>query len=121
MSIACTSGSRDEKRLAVPPYGLSYFELVRRAFQPLGSATAEENAMAEITCPPRRPSAIADKWKGWGAAPRTRLVPIEWPDGAPPPAQGPLTQIQLIYRSDVAGRLRTILRRRRAGPTARSA
>jgi hypothetical protein len=113
--------ARDEKRLAVPPYGLSYFELVRRAFQPLGSATAEENAMAEITCPPRRPSAIADKWKGWGAAPRTRLVRIEWPDGAPPAAQGPLTQTQLIYRSDVAGRLRTILRRRRAGPTARSA
>ena len=26
--------ARDEKRLAVPPYGRSYFELVRRAFQP---------------------------------------------------------------------------------------
>jgi hypothetical protein len=105
--------ARDEKRLAVAPYGLSYFELVRRAFQCRESVTEEENRQAEVHCPPRRRSGIADKWDGWGDAPRTRLVPIDWPDVAPPPSQGPLDQIQLVYRSDVAGRLRTIVRRRR--------
>ncbi len=101
--------ARDERRLAVPPYGLSYFELVRRAFHRRDGAALP---LPDFACSPRRRAAIADKWVEWSReAPRTDLVPIAWAQDAPPTAQGPLTQNQLLYRSDVGGRLKAILRR----------
>jgi hypothetical protein len=102
---------QDEKRLAVPPYSLSYFELVRRAFHRRG----EDEALEDATAAPkrsRRTARIADRWDPWKSAPRTELVPIEWPNGTPPVAQGPINQLQLLYRSDVGGRLKTVLNRR---------
>jgi hypothetical protein len=102
---------QDEKRLAVPPYSLSYFELVRRAFHRRG----EDEALEDGTAAPkrsRRTARIADRWDPWKSAPRTELVPIEWPNGRPPVAQGPINQLQLLYRSDVGGRLKTVLNRR---------
>ena len=60
------------------------------------------------------PSGIATKWDAWAEAPRTTLVPIGWPEkGAP--GQGPMSQLDLLYRSDVAGRLLAAL----AGAAAR--
>jgi hypothetical protein len=110
---------RDEKRLAVPPYGESYFELVRRAFQ---SRADIEREPAPIVCASRARSALAGKWDPWKQAPRTTLVPIAWPAGREPDAQGPIHQTQLIYRSDVGGRLRAVLGvaepRRRSGAIA---
>ena len=122
----------DERRLAVPPYGLSYFELVRRAFQ-RRSRVREEEALARAeradrgASDPRRdfrgavdpieagPSGIATKWDAWAEAPRTTLVPIGWPEKGAPDGQGPMTQLDLLYRSDVAGRLLAAL----AGAAAR--
>jgi len=95
----------DEARLAVPPYGRSYFELVARAF----------THRADRDPPPKpagkgRPDRVAPAWTAWAGTPRTDLVPIGWPArGAPPSAAGPINQIELIYRSDVEGRLRAIL------------
>ena len=54
-------------------------------------------------------SGIATKWDAWAEAPRTTLVPIAWPDKGKPDGQGPITQLDLLYRSDVAGRLRAAL------------
>ena len=100
--------ARDEKRLAVPPYGLSYFELVRRAF-----AGRPDGPPPDPAALPSRPKAgVAPAWEAWRAAPRTELVPIAWPPRAAPAGQGPISQIQLVYRSDVGGRLKAILRRR---------
>jgi hypothetical protein len=99
---------RDEKRLAVPPYGRSYFELVRRAFQRRGETGAPA---AEIGPAPPRKTAVAAAWDAWSDAPRTDLVPIAWPPGGAPSGQAPITQIQLVYRSDVSGRLKSVLRR----------
>ena len=122
----------DERRLAVPPYGLSYFELVRRAFQ-RRSRVREEEALARAeradrgASDPRRdfrgavdpieagPSGIATKWDAWAEAPRTTLVPIGWPEKGAPGGQGPMSQLDLLYRSDVAGRLLAAL----AGAAAR--
>ena len=102
--------AHDETRLAVPPYGGSWFELVRRAFQRSGDGASADPE--PIRAPSRRPTAIADKWRRWGNLPRTTLCAIEWPVGQPAGLQGPLTQSQLLYRSDVGGRLKTILHRR---------
>ena len=102
--------ARDEKRLAVPPYSGSYFDLVLRAFQRRGEddATVDRGPIV-----PNRPkSPIATRWDAWGGAPRTELVPIGWPGGAAPNPQGQISQLQLIYRSDVGGRLRAVLGRR---------
>jgi hypothetical protein len=101
----------DEKRLAVPPYSRSYFELVARAFHRRG----EDEALADGVAAVRRrtPKAvIAGKWEPWKSAPRTELVPIEWPKGAAPRAQGVICQPELLYRSDVGGRLKSVLARR---------
>jgi hypothetical protein len=98
--------ARDEKRLAVPPYGLSWFELVRRSFA--GRAAVPPPDPAAL-----RPKAgVAPAWNAWGRAPRVELAPMRWPRGAAPAGQAPITQIQLLYRSDVGGRLKAILRRR---------
>ena len=48
-------------------------------------------------------SGIATKWDAWAEAPRTTLVPIAWPDKGKPDGQGPITQLELLYRSDVGG------------------
>ncbi len=102
--------ARDEKRLAVPPYGLSYFELVRRTFNRRGEETPPREPAGPVA---RRPGpGIAADWNAWRSTPRTELLPIEWPKGASPSGQGPINQLQLIYRSDVGGRLKAILRRR---------
>ena len=67
--------ARDEKRLAVPPYGLSYFELVRRAFAGRADGAAR----------PRRPAVAAEGRASprpgtpGARAPRAELVPIAWP------------------------------------------
>jgi hypothetical protein len=111
--------ARDEKRLAVPPYGRSYFELVRRAFQRRGEGAGADPAEGAITCRSRSRAALAEKWDPWRAAPRTELVPIGWSRLRPPAGQGPLTQIDLVHRSDVGDRLRAILARPTpAGPGA---
>jgi len=120
--------AEDERRLAVPPYGLSYFELVRRAFQ-RRSRVREEEALARAeraergASDPARdfrggvepieagPSGIATRWDAWAEAPRTELVPIGWPDKGGPDRQGPITQLDLLYRSDVAARLQAALAR----------
>jgi hypothetical protein len=98
--------ARDEKRLAVPPYGLSYFELVRRAFAGRAAGRPPER------CPRRPKAGVGAGWDAWRGVPRAELVPIDWPPGAAPTRQVPITQIQLVYRSDVRGRLKAILRRR---------
>jgi hypothetical protein len=97
---------RDEKRLAMPPYGRSYFELVRRAFH--SRAEAEAGA-APAPIVSTAADGIADKWNAWRDAPRTTLVPITWPARGGPGAQGPIRHVDLIYRSDVGGRLRDTL------------
>ena len=105
----------DERMLCVPPYGRSYFELVRRTFQ--GRETVPPTLPA-VECNPRARTAIAGKWDPWKQAPRTTLVPISWPrDQVPTTSPRPISQVQLIYRSDVGGRLNGILRRR--APTRR--
>ena len=109
---------RDEKRLAVPPYGRSYFEMVRRAFQRRDDGDADIGS-GVVSCRSRSRTAIADKWNAWRTVPRTELVPIGWSQQRPPAAQGTLSQIDLIYRSDVGGRLREILAR--PGPPRRRA
>jgi hypothetical protein len=118
--------AEDERRLAVPPYGLSYFELVRRAFH-RRSRVRDEEALARAERAKRRaadpqhdfrgfvepiaagPSGIATKWDACAAAPRTTLAPIGWPENRRPDGQAPITQLDLLYRSDVAGRLRAAL------------
>ena len=50
-------------------------------------------------------------WDAWRTAPRTELLPIKWPKGSAPTGQGPISQIELLYRSDVGRRLEAILRR----------
>ena len=123
--------AEDERRLAVPPYGLSYFELVRRAFH-RRSRVREEEALARAEraergrSDPARdfrgavepieagPSGIATRWDEWGQAPRTTLVPIGWAGKGRPEGQGPITQLDLLYRSDVAGRLGAVLGAARA-------
>jgi hypothetical protein len=106
--------SRDEKRLAVPPYGRSYFTLVRRAFQTRGEDDAPE---PEGPPPARSRAAVSPAWDAWRSAPRTELLPIAWPRGAVPGDQGSLGQPQLVYRSDVGGRLKAILARPAPKPT----
>lgn len=132
----------DEARLRVPPYGRSYFDLVRRAFQSRDEEAAlreaaerekarrkaarSEGARPEDTEPtvqpaPVRRDGISAAWTDWERAPRTALFPIRWPDSTRIDARAasrPLTQIDLIYRSDVGGRLAGILTPppRRAGP-----
>ena len=110
--------ARDERRLAVPPYGRSYFELVRRAFhrraraatdRPRGAAAAARRPRDPRPRAAGRRLGIATKWDAWRRAPRTELVPIAWPDRAAPDGQGPISQLQLVYRSDVGGRLRAVL------------
>lgn len=121
----------DERRLAVPPYGLSYFELVRRAFH-RRSRVRDEEALARDVRAARGeadrardfrggvepidtgPRGIATRWDGFADAPRAELVPIEWADGQRPDEPGPITQLELVYRSDAAGRLRAILAPARA-------
>ncbi len=103
--------ARDEKRLAVPPYGLSYFELVSRAFR----GERVRDRPAPPAAQPVRSGQIAAKWDEWRTAANVDLVPIGWGPRGPGHGQGPLDQIQLVYQSDVAGRLRTILRPR-SGP-----
>jgi hypothetical protein len=98
--------ARDERRLAVPPYGLSWFELVRRAF-----AGRPAGPPPDPAAQPRAEAGIAPSWDAWRAAPRAELVPIDWPRRAPRGDQGPISQIDLLYRSDVGGRLKAILRR----------
>jgi hypothetical protein len=113
--------ARDEKRLAVPPYGRSYFELVRRAFQRRGedSCADADGDGGAIASRSRSRLALADKWEPWRAAPRTELVPIGWSKLRPPAGQGPLTQVDLVHRSGVGERLRAILARPTpAGPSA---
>ena len=101
----------DEKRLAVPPYG----RLVLRAgaaglpgrgeTEAAGGGDRVDGARA-----PQDRGRVAT-WDAWSDAPRTELVPIGWPPGGAPSGQAPITQIQLIYRSDVSGRLKSVLRR----------
>jgi hypothetical protein len=98
---------RDERRLAVPPYGRSWFELVRRAFAGRPAAAAPDPAGT----PPRPRAGVAPGWDPWRRAPRAELLPIDWPRGAAPTGQRPISQIELVYRSDVGGRLKAILRR----------
>ena len=119
--------SRDEKRLAVAPYSLSYFELVARAFRgerdPLREAAALEQdkrkardaadldrEKRKLRVPARqmRADEVDRKWADW-RRPNVELVPITWGKREPDP-QGSLDQIRLIYRSDVEGRLRKILK-----------
>jgi len=121
----------DERRLAVPPYGLSYFELVLRAFRRRSLVRDEEEVARQKradrgVADPKRdfrgfvepieagPSGIATKWDPWATAPRTTPVPIAWGEKGKPDGQGPVTQLDLIYRSDVAGRLRAALAGERA-------
>ncbi len=103
---------RDEGRLAVPPYSRSYFDLVRRAFHRRDEDAALAGESAPEAAPSRRKAAISTGWDPWMSAPRTDLVPIEWPDKAAPGAQGAISQLQLVYRSDVGGRLKSVLSRR---------
>ncbi|HET9068802.1 MAG TPA: C1 family peptidase [Amaricoccus sp.] len=98
--------ARDEKRLAVPPYGLSYFELVRRAF------VGRPDALPPDLAPARPKAGVGPCWDVWGRAPRAELVPIRWPRGKAPAGQGPISQPDLVYRSDVDRRLKGVLRRR---------
>ncbi|MFO1144578.1 MAG: C1 family peptidase [Amaricoccus sp.] len=100
--------ARDEKRLTVSPYGLSYFDLVARAFRRDPDAALRPAKPAS-----RHPQgSVGERWDGWRTAPRTDLVAIEWPRNRPPPAHGSIDQVRLVYRSDVSGRLKAILRRR---------
>jgi len=100
---------RDERRLAVPPYGRSYFELVRRAFHPRSPASDPE-APTPPPQPPPRPG-VAPAWDAWRREPRTELVAIAWPRRAAPVGPAPIGQVQLVHRSDVGGRLKAVLRR----------
>ena len=56
-------------------------------------------------------------WDAWKSAPRTELLPIAWAAGAVPDDHGSLGQPQLVYRSDVGGRLKAILARPAPKPT----
>ena len=109
--------ARDEKRLAVPPYGLSYFELVRRAF----AGRADDAPPPDPAALPRGRRRASPRPGTPGArAPRAELVPIGWPPRRRAAGQGPISQIQLLYRSDVGGRLKAILRRRAAASSAKA-
>lgn len=122
-------GVEDERRLTVPPYGRSYFELVRRAF-----ATRDDRPPRQVEIAPSRraPTDVAAKWDGWRDMPRVTLEPIELDatrrrqpaagadgsgdgghSGARRDRRGVLTQTELLYHSDVAGRLQTVTGRHR--------
>jgi hypothetical protein len=113
----------DEARLAVPPYGRSYFELVARAFRgerdALREAAALERDKRRLPGPDPRQSRerIAPRWHDW-AGPIVDIVPIDWPRKREPAPDGRLDQIQLVYQSDVAGRLKSILGEAPPGPQA---
>jgi hypothetical protein len=99
---------RDAGRLRVPPYGGSWFDLIQRGFLgrvPAAGAPAPGGEVARAR--------VAPVWLAWQRAPRTRLVPIGWPAGARSThTTDPITQTQLVYASDVRGRLLGILKRR---------
>jgi hypothetical protein len=105
----------DEARLAVPPYGRSYFELVARAFRgerdPLREAAALEKEKGKLAGrDPQQPrNRVGPKWHDW-AGPNVDLEPIVWPKGHEPAPDGRLDQVRLVYQSDVAARLRSILK-----------
>ena len=68
--------------------------------------------LAPDLAPGRARAGVGPGWDAWARAPRAELVPIGWTRGAAPVGQGPITQPELVYRSDVGGRLRAVLRRR---------
>ncbi len=91
------ASASDERRLAVPPYGRSYPELVLRSFQARGRDPGGD----------RRPLTAARAQKL--GAPRVEVRTIGWPgDGRPKPRTS-IGQRQLIYESDVGARLRAAL------------
>jgi hypothetical protein len=99
--------ARDERRLAVPPYGCSYFELVQRAFQRRSGPAGKPCDFASTSA---APDDLEPKWSAWKrVSRRVRLEPIRWRDDRPPEAPAQLNQIQLLYRSDVGARLRVSL------------
>jgi hypothetical protein len=108
--------ARDAERLPVPPYGRSYFDLVARAFRgerdPLREAAALERDKRKLAGPDPQPSRdeVGPRWHAW-AGPDVDLVPIAWPERREPAADGRLDQVRLVYQSDVAARLRSILKR----------
>lgn len=114
----------DEARLAVPPYTRCFFDLVDRTFLPRDEFEDRPRATGV------RAGEIGDRWLGWDISGRVTLEAIAWPrerlpaasqstgpagssDGtggwgtAPirSPNRGAITQRELIYQSDVWGRI----------------
>ena len=91
------ASASDERRLAVPPYGQSYPELVLRSFQARGRDPGGDT---------RNLTAARAKKLG---APRVEVQTIGWPKGGRPKPRTSINQRQLIYDSDVGARLRAAL------------
>ncbi len=85
------------RRLEVTPYGKSYPDLVVNAFHARGANGAAPSRPVSWSWARRRKDAACD------------LVAIEWPEGREPAARTPIRQTDLLYRSDVGGRIRAAL------------
>ena len=89
----------DERRLGVPPYGESYVDLVARSFH-----------TREVAASPRMPDRPLNKARAKTLdARRVAYVPVTWVDGRRPSKKSAIRQKDLLYGSDVAGRIRTAL------------
>ncbi len=92
------ASASDERRLAVPPYGQSYPELVLRSFQARGRDPGGD--ARNLT------AARATKL----GARRVEVHTLDWPKGGRPKPRTSINQRQLIYDTDVGARLRAALK-----------
>lgn len=97
------TAAEDEPRLAVPPYGKSYFDLVAAAFLP---RRLQRAAPARGRRPPK---GIAPRWSPWLGPRVVEARAIRWRDWAAPPSTERILQSDLIHGSDVIGRVRAAL------------
>jgi hypothetical protein len=84
----------DQARLAVPPYGKPYATLVQRAF---------------VARPGAAPEAEDMSWEAWRGRRRVTALPIRWPAKAQGDPTARIAQRDLVYGSDVIGRVQAAL------------